>query len=63
MKKNWNRPELTVLVRTRAEEAILGSCKNAIPGAIGTASQNSQCFITNDGFGGCIDICQAQPNS
>ena len=27
MKKSWNKPELTVLVRTRPEEAILGLCK------------------------------------
>ena len=30
MKKAWKKPELTVLVRTRPEEAILGGCKTGV---------------------------------
>lgn len=26
--KKWDKPELTVLVRSNAEEAVLGTCKN-----------------------------------
>jgi hypothetical protein len=28
-KKMWDRPELTVLVRSQPEEAVLGACKSA----------------------------------
>ena len=28
MKKKWDKPELTVLVRGTAEEAVLAACKN-----------------------------------
>ena len=59
MKKSWNKPELTVLVRTRPEEAILGLCKNTDrPG--GNADMNSQCKI--DDFG-CGPQCQTQLDS
>jgi len=29
MTKKWDKPELTVLVRGNAEEAVLAGCKNA----------------------------------
>ena len=29
MKKKWDKPELTVLVRGNAEEAVLLCCKNS----------------------------------
>lgn len=28
MKKKWEKPQLRVLVKGEAEEAVLGSCKN-----------------------------------
>jgi len=52
-KKEWKKPELTILVRTRPEEGILASCKNATAAA-DPSNLNANCF-QNDGSGGCID--------
>jgi hypothetical protein len=63
MKKSWNKPEITVLVRTRPEEAILGLCK-AGPGVAGTGRNdaNSQCLAVI-GSGGCAGNCDQQYDS
>lgn len=31
LKKEWQTPELIVLVRSRPEEAVLGACKALLP--------------------------------
>ena len=62
MKKSWNKPELTVLVRTRPEEAVLGLCKNTTV-KTGAAGAQNQCLQIDDGYGGCNTFCQTQPDS
>ena len=37
MKKKWDKPELTVLVRGQAEEAVLTACKNSTAAGPGAA--------------------------
>ncbi len=64
MKKSWNKPELTVLVRTRPEEAILGLCK-AGPGVVAGSGRNdkdSQCLSVT-GSEGCAGNCEQQYDS
>lgn len=34
--KAWSRPQLIVLVRSNAEEAVLGACKDSTPGPGGS---------------------------
>jgi len=47
----WSKPELTVLVRSRPEEAVLTACK--LPGG-GTAGPSAgNCAKPNPG---CIDL-------
>ena len=42
-KKTWEKPELTVLVRSNPEEAVLGACKqSAIPWA--TSNFDGNCY-------------------
>jgi hypothetical protein len=40
-KQKWIRPELTILVRARPEEAVLGWCKTNYQG--GAGPHQSQC--------------------
>lgn len=63
MRKSWNKPELTVLVRTRPEEAILGLCKNLDePG--GRENKNMQCIATETGGSPpCLGDCDLSPDS
>jgi hypothetical protein len=49
-KKEWTKPELTVLVRNNAEEAVLTACK----GGLGTGSFTDN---TNCTWRGCLDSC------
>ena len=61
MKKSWKKPELTVLVRTRTEEMILGGCKNALTsGDPHTAYGNCQ---RDSGIGSCAGPCSVDTNS
>lgn len=46
MKKEWKQPELTVLVRTRPEEAILGGCKIALHPSTTPSTANNSCVRT-----------------
>jgi hypothetical protein len=52
MKKEWKKPQLTVLVRTRPEESILAACKTAGQAAVDASTFNTNC-LANDTFGGC----------
>ncbi|MBN1559365.1 hypothetical protein JW998_03900 [candidate division KSB1 bacterium] len=61
MKKSWQKPQLTVLLRTRPQEAILGQCKNSsAPG--GQNSANSQCYKTITGKT-CHGVCRTVEDS
>ena len=44
-KKPWSKPEMTVLVRSRPEEAVLGVCK--LTGSGGPPSSVAGCLMTN----------------
>jgi hypothetical protein len=50
-KKQWAKPELIVLVRSKPEEAVLDSCKGK-PGTSGADSANSMCLKAE-----CISPC------
>jgi hypothetical protein len=47
-KKNWVKPELTVLVRNRPEEQVLAACKALLGGqsASNPGSTNNNCIQT-----------------
>ncbi len=63
MKREWNQPELTVLVRTRPEEAVLGVCKNGEgAGSPGLNNYDSRC-LQNEALGSCINVCQTELSS
>ncbi len=47
-KKAWVTPELTVLVRSKPEEAVLGDCKTA--GTSGPSADFSGCWKKDCGF-------------
>lgn len=53
LKKDWQKPELIVLVRSKPEEAVLGTCKGTIattaPGPNGRlcASAPNNCMNLN----------------
>ena len=53
MTKKWDKPELTVLVRGNAEEAVLVACKNST--VAGANSKSLDCFS-----GGSSNPCSAQ---
>lgn len=60
MKKKWDKPELTVLVRSNAEEAVLTACKGN--GAGGPLTTVHDCRVATAGCGGCHgaeDACNA----
>jgi hypothetical protein len=44
-RRSWRKPEMTVLVRSRREEAVLGVCK--LTGAGGPPSNVAGCLMTN----------------
>jgi hypothetical protein len=54
-KPQWAKPELTVLVRSHPEEAVLGDCKN---GSFGSSTANSA-FACIENVGGCTTACSA----
>lgn len=49
-KKEWSRPELTVLTRNKPEEAVLASCKG-VPG-VGASNDNDSCMYD---YGDCVN--------
>ena len=49
----WSKPELIVIVRGAAEEAVLSGCKTNAGG--GAASQRSSCNVDN--LGRCGGTC------
>lgn len=57
-KKEWSRPELTVLTRNKPEEAVLGSCK----GASGSSPNHSYNNCIEYQYGDCIN-CSVQSAS
>ncbi len=49
MSKRWQKPELVVLVRGKAEESVLAACKSlgSEPGDNGPAATVWRCMITD----------------
>jgi len=52
-KKQWSTPRLRIFVRTRAEEAVLHTCKlvfpgNKVPGTTNTACVSLYSLMLND---------------
>jgi len=57
-KKEWKTPELTVLVRSKPEEAVLGACKSWVVGSAGANSRGLACGSEYDSAGcpACSDV-------
>ncbi len=50
-KKIWQRPEMTVLVRSNPEEAVLQTCKTTTINGPDTPSEQQQCYrADNEGW-------------
>ena len=45
MKKEWKKPKLVVLVRGRAEENVLSTCKTAGSGSSGPGISRPRCEV------------------
>ncbi|MBN1996265.1 hypothetical protein JW935_01850 [candidate division KSB1 bacterium] len=60
MKRKWDKPELVVLVRGKAEESVLAACKSlgAGPGDNGPATLVSLCMIAD-----CTPQCVVKATS
>lgn len=43
--KEWQKPELVVLVRTKPEEAVLAACKESSEESSGPNNYNNRCQI------------------
>jgi hypothetical protein len=57
--KHWQKPELTVLVRSRPEEAILQTCRT--PGTpTGYGHNRAECYYPNSG---CPGSCSGESRS
>jgi hypothetical protein len=56
VKKEWTKPELIVLVRSKPEEGVLSACKNyqGVPANGGPASANGGCTVIT-----CARACDA----
>ncbi len=52
-RKQWIKPELTVLMRTRSEEAVLETCKNLTPRGKGGPNDNNMCASPGNGNAWC----------
>jgi hypothetical protein len=52
-KKEWKTPELTVLVRSKPEEAVLAACKDH---NLGPASANAWCAPVANCPGVCLAL-------
>lgn len=61
-KTMWQKPEMTVLVRNRPEEAVLTACKNTSVNT-GTKMNNNACMTGPGGSGKCDSPCLASPPS
>jgi hypothetical protein len=55
-KKEWQMPELIVLVRSKPEESVLVGCKH-FPTDRGPATAVNGCMFT-----GCLSICHSLAN-
>lgn len=53
--KEWQKPELVVLVRSKPEEAVLAACKEDTSSS-GANNQNSRCQ-SYAGYGSCNEAC------
>lgn len=60
-KKSWHKPELTVLVRSRPEEAVLATCKTT--GMAGPTVLYGACARKMDKVPSCSSSCSAQARS
>jgi len=55
-KRSWRRPELIILVRSRAEEAVLRTCKSEPEWIAGEAGDFHACNAVQDiCYDGCYD--------
>jgi hypothetical protein len=52
MKKAWDKPELTILVRSKPEESVLGTCK----GLVGVTGPNSLVCIDPRELTDCFGV-------
>lgn len=53
-KKKWSTPKLTVLVRSRPEEAVLTVCKVQKPGVSGPATDSQNCGVGTVNCAACL---------
>ena len=60
-KKEWEKPQLIVLVRSRPEEAVLFACKLEVNGSGGADFNNDMCHSTNPTV--CPGPCSATVGS
>jgi len=61
-KKEWTKPELTVLVRNKPEETVLTACKRDMNGGPGApTATNNQCWA--DDFVACNSFCSSRSSS
>ena len=56
-KKEWVQPELTVIVRRKPEEGILGACK-LYPTSVGDQSEHNMCAADE-----CVSACYSLAGS
>ena len=56
--KKWQKPELTVFLRTKSQEAILVTCKGANGVVQASASADAKCIVI-DCLYNCVDIVQS----
>jgi hypothetical protein len=51
-KKQWQKPELVVLVRNKPQEAVLSTCKVGVGGPAGPSTNKTNCLNYD-----CWDLC------
>ncbi|MDD4650678.1 MAG: hypothetical protein PHQ34_00455 [Methanothrix sp.] len=56
-KNGWNKPQLTIVTRSNAEENVLINCKQSLSGG-GVNADNGGCYIT-----GACPLCHDHGNS
>ena len=59
MKKQWSKPELAKVIRSRPEETVLDACKYALPDYAGALQNVSTCRL----YIPCGPPCETQSAS
>jgi hypothetical protein len=64
-KKQWHKPQLIVLVRSKPGEAILAACKGSENGGTGPTAEFGGCFeiVEENGFDGHCSRCHVHTPS